>query len=313
MSYTERVLRTHLSNNNVEQELRRVLDNLAGSAKYIGLAIRGSMRGSAGSLNTYGEEQTTLDVLADNIIRERLQYETSFRVRELASEEQGQIVTVERDQGRYSVTVDPLDGSSLLDVNLSVGSIFGIHDGHLLDQRSGRASLVAAMYTLYGPETTLVYSASDGVHEFTLDGAGNWVLAQEKIVMNETGKIYSPGGKRQDWTEHHRAFIQNIEEQGHTLRYSGALVADVNQILMKRGGIFSYPALKEKPEGKLRLLFELQPLAFILEQAGGAATDGKEHILDLLPQKLDQRCPIYIGSRTEVSLARQYLEIGEAK
>ncbi len=311
MNYIKRVLRTHLSNNNVEQELRRVLDNLAGSAKYIGETIRNSVRGLTGTKNIYGEEQATLDVLADTIIRERLQFETSFHVQAIASEEQGQIVQLKGDTGRYSVTVDPLDGSSLLDANLSVGSIFGIHEGHLLDQRTGRESLVAAMYVLYGPETTLVYTAGQGVHEFTLDSVGNWVLAQENIQMQGRGKIYSPGGKRSEWTVNHSTFINDIEKQGHTLRYSGALVADVNHILKKGGGIFSYPALKEKPEGKLRLLFELQPLAMIVEQAGGTATDGKEHILNLVPEQLDQRSPIYLGSNFEVDLANQYLGSGK--
>lgn len=311
MNYTKRVLRTHLSNNNVEQELRRVIDNLAGSAKYIGDVIRSSTHGLAGTKNIYGEEQATLDVLADTIIRERLQFETSFHVQALASEEQGQIVQLKADSGRYSVTVDPLDGSSLLDANLSVGSIFGIHEGHLLDERTGRESLVAAMYVLYGPETTLVYTAGQGVHEFTLDGVGNWVLAQENLHLDGKRKIYSPGGKRSEWTTNHRDFINDIEKQGHTLRYSGALVADVNHLLKKGGGIFSYPAVQGKPEGKLRLLFELQPLAMIAEQAGGAATDGKEHILNLVPQQLDQRSPIYIGSHFEVDLAYQYLGLGK--
>ncbi len=311
MNYTKRVFRTHLSNNNVEQELRRVLDNLAGSAKYIGETIRNSVRGLTGTQNIYGEDQATLDVLADTIIRERLQFETSFRVNALASEEQGQIVQIEADKGRYSVTVDPLDGSSLLDVNLSVGSIFGVHEGGLLDQRTGRESLVAAMYVLYGPETTLVYTTGRGVHEFTLDTVGNWVLAQENLQMAGKGKIYSPGAKRSEWTVDHHNFIDDIEKQGHTLRYSGALVADVNHILKKGGGIFSYPAIQKKPEGKLRLLFELQPLAMIAEQAGGMATDGKEHILNLVPEQLDQRSPFYIGSHFEVDLANQYLGSGK--
>ncbi len=308
MEHIGRNLRTHLSNNQVEHELRRLMDNLAGSAKYINSRIRKSARGLAGSVNSYGEDQAKLDVMADGILEERLQYETSFQIRELASEERDHIVKGKSGSGRYSVTFDPLDGSSLIDVNLSIGTIVGIHDGSLLDGKSARESLVAAMYMVYGPETTLVYSAGQGIHEFVLNPEGDWVLSRERVLMKESGSIYSPGALKAEWTSEHARFIEYLETNGYKLRYSGALVADTNQILMKGGGIFSYPGTAKKPEGKLRLLFELQPLAMILEQAGGVATDGRTAILDKIPQAIDERSPIYLGSKKEVELAGEYLK-----
>ncbi len=160
------------------------------------------------------------------------------------------------------------------------------------------------MYVLYGPLTTLVYTAGKGTHEFIHDPAGNFVLSTESIRMNEKGSIYSPGGMRSEWTPEHERYIHALEQNDYKLRYSGGFVPDINQILLKRGGIFSYPALKDAPKGKLRLLFELQPMAFIIEQSGGAAIDGTTPILDLVPESLDQRSPVYIGSKHEVELAR---------
>ena len=307
MAHIGRVLRTHLSNKNVDHELRRVMDNLAGSAKYIRSHIQRSIRGEAGSTNSSGDTQACLDVLADQIIVERLGHETSFGIAQLASEERDQLVTFE-GKGRYSVTLDPLDGSSLIDVNLAIGTIVGIHDEPLLG-RSGRESLVAAMYMIYGPQTTLVYTTGRGVHEFVLNAEGDWMLEQEDIRMREKGELYSPGVLRKEWTKEHVAFIAFLEDQNYKLRYSGALVADVNQVLLKKGGIFTYPGTSDKPRGKLRLLFELQPLAFIMEQAGGKATDGNTDVLEIVPTSLEQRSPIYIGSKTEVELAGRYLTL----
>jgi fructose-1,6-bisphosphatase I len=304
-------LRTHLSNNEVEHQLRRLMEFLGDSAQYINYEVKMSQRGQAGTRNMYGEDQMELDVLADKILEERLRAETSFGVKDFASEERGEIIRLNtngmRGDSRYSVTTDPLDGSSLLDVNLSVGTIFGIHDGQLMDGRSGRESLAAAMYIVYGPETTLVYTSGQGTHEFVLNPVGHWVLMNESVQMQDKGKIYSPGALDESWTKEHAAFIQHLRVDKYKLRYSGALVADFNQVLMKGGGLFTYPGNVDKPEGKLRLLFELQPLAMIIEQAGGVATDGERSILEIVPEKLDQRSPIYIGSAAEVQLARKYI------
>jgi len=166
---------------------------------------------------------------------------------------------------------------------------------------------VAALYIQYGPRVTLVYSAGKGVHEFGMNHLGEFILRNENIKMAPKAKIYSPGGLRKDYTEAHERFVRSLEEGGVKLRYSGGLVPDINQILIKGDGIFMYPALKNAPEGKLRLLFELKPMAYLVEQAGGKASTGKEPLLEVMPQKLDQRAPIYIGCRENVEKAEKFL------
>lgn len=302
LRYENPVLRTHLSTNGVEHELRRLLSNLSQSVKYLREEVSRHDRGNIGCSNIYGEEQSSLDVFSDSVILSRLRLETSFGVCQFASEEQDNLVSVKPNKGVYSVTVDPLDGSSVADVNLSVGSIFGVHKGRLLGLGSGRNSLVAAMYVIYGPRATLVYTVGNGVHEFVLDSAGNWVLSRSDIKIGDKGTIYSMGGLRREWTDEHLDFVEYLEKQGYKQRYSGCFVADVNQIILKGGGIFSYPSLKSKKKGKLRLLMELQPLAFMTEVAGGKATDGSVPILDKIPKRLDERSPVYIGSKEEVDL-----------
>lgn len=302
-------LRAHLSNNNVEDVLRKIIAHIGDSAKYIAFAMEDESRRLAGRENTYGEKVLALDEFANVILKNRLEKETSFGIREFASEELDTIKILSRKKERYSVTVDPLDGSSLVDANLAVGTIIGVHAGKILSGRSGRRTLAAAMYVVYGPLTTLVYTAKQGVHEFVMDKTGTWVLASEKLRFKRRGSIYSPGGFKNEWPPNHAAFIKYLEQEGYKLRYSGALVPDVNQIMIKGGGMFAYPALKDSPEGKLRLLFEEQPLALLAEEAGGMATDGNKDILDLVPKTFDQRSPFYIGSRREITLAKKLLAV----
>jgi len=308
MDKTPKRLRTYLSTHDVEIDLRRILDFIAQSSKYISVEIKKENRSFAGTENLSGDKQLALDVLADRILLENLQYETSFKIRNFVSEEQDNIINLNTDKGEYSVSVDPLDGSSLVEPNLSIGTIVGIHRGDIMNQQSGYKSLVAAMYILYGPLTTLVYTAKQGTHEFILDAAGNFVLSKENITMGNKGRIYSPGGQRSKWLPEHSRFIEDLEQSGYKLRYSGGFVPDLNQLLIKGGGIFSYPRLKDAENGKLRLLFELQPMALIIEQAGGAATDGKNNILDIIPEDLNHRSPVYIGSKQEVERVKQYLK-----
>ena len=215
------------------------------------------------------------------------------------------MVTIGKGHEKYFITADPLDGSSLVDTNLSIGTIIGIHQESVFGQ--GRNSMVAALYITYGPLMTMVYATEKGAHEFVLNREGEYVLSQENIILQDKGSIYSPGGLRRDWTPEHCKFLESLEAAGYKLRYSGGFVPDINQILIKRGGIFTYPALRKEPQGKLRLLFELQPMAFIVEQAGGRATNGREDILSLTVTDLEQRSPIYIGSRLEVEQAREFL------
>ncbi len=297
-------LRTHLTQNEIEQDLRRLIVNIAVTSKYISAKIGEANRKLSDTKNLYGEEQLELDKEADKILMERFRH--SNLVREFASEEQDEVVLLTQKEGKYSVTVDPLDGSSLVDTNLAIGTIIGIHEGDLIVK--GRSNLIAAMYILYGPLTTLVYSTGKGVHEFVLNPQGEFVLSQDNIMLKEKGKIYSPGGKKSDWTAQHKEYIDYLESEGYKLRYSGGFVPDINQVLIKGGGIFTYPALVNAPKGKLRCLFELEPMAFIFEQAGGKATNGKERILDLSSESLDQRSPIYIGSKHEVEKAEEFLK-----
>ena len=296
-------LRRHMWMAGVEVELRRLIWQIAVVGKYISAKIHEANRKLAGFKNIYGEDQLSLDRSADEILKNQLQF--SGFVREYASEEQEQIIQIGKGHEKYIVTADPLDGSSLVDTNLAIGTIIGIHKESVFD--TGRKTMVAALYITYGPLITMVYSAGFGSHEFVLNREGEYVLSQNNIKLKEKGSIFSPGGLRNEWTPEHLKFIEALEQDGYKLRYSGGFVPDINQVLIKKGGLFTYPALQKAPQGKLRLLFELQPMAFIMEQAGGRATDGKEDILSLKVQNVDQRSPIYIGSTTEVQMAQQFL------
>lgn len=296
-------LRRHMWMAGVEMELRRLIWQIAVVGKYISAKIHEANRKLAGFKNIYGEDQLSLDRSTDEILKNQLQF--SGFVREYASEEQESIVKIGKGHEKYIVTADPLDGSSLVDTNLSIGTIIGIHKESVFD--TGRNTMVAALYITYGPLITMVYSAGFGSHEFVLNREGEYVLAQDNIKMKEKGSIFSPGGLRREWIPEHQKFIEALENDGYKLRYSGGFVPDINQVLIKKGGLFTYPALLKSPQGKLRLLFELQPMAFIMEQAGGSATDGKTDILNLKVENIDQRSPIYIGSVTEVQMAQQFL------
>ncbi len=296
-------LRYHLRSSGVDADLVELIMEVSVAVKYIVNSIQTGDLGIAGTSNIYGEQQLALDVLSDRIMRRRL--EVSGLVRNMASEEQGEIMACYKSGGKFSIAYDPLDGSSLVDVNLAIGTIVSVHEGDDL-LRPGNEQ-VAALYVQYGPRVTLVYSVGQGVHEFGMNHLGEFVMSTEDIKMAPKAKIYSPGGLRQDYTEEHERFVQYIEESGVKLRYSGGLVPDVNQVLMKGNGIFMYPALKNAPNGKLRLLFELKPMAYLVEQAGGRASTGTQPILDVMPEKLDQRTPIYIGCKEDVDKAEEFL------
>lgn len=298
-------LRRHLRSQNICDKLVHLICEIAEASKYVINAVRTGDLGVAGTSNLYGEEQLALDVLSDRIMRKRLIH--SGVVCNIASEEMDEIYQVTTDSdGLYSVAYDPLDGSSLVDVNLAVGTIVSIFKGDDLLQE-GRKQ-VAAMYILYGPRVSLVYSVGDGVHEFTMNQLMEYNLTRENVRMQRDGNIYSPGGLRNKYNEGDEKFIRYLEAKGCKLRYSGGFVPDINQVLMKGKGLFMYPALNGSPNGKLRLLFELNPMAFLIEHAGGAATNGKVPILDIKPEGLDQRAPIYIGCAEDVSRAMEYVD-----
>src|SRR5512136_1251755 len=296
-------LRRHLRGQDIEDNLVHLICEIAEASKYVINAVRTGDLGVAGTSNLYGEEQLALDVLSDRIIRKRLI--KSGVVCKIASEEMDEIYQVTTDSnGMYSVSYDPLDGSSLVDVNLAVGTIVSIFSGCDLLQE-GRKQ-VAAMYILYGPRVCMVYSVGNGVHEFTMNHLNEFTLTRENIRMEQEGNIYSPGGLRNKYSEGNEKFIRYLEAKGAKLRYSGGFVPDINQILVKGKGIFMYPALNGSPNGKLRLLYELNPMAFLMEQAGGAASNGRMPILDIQPEKLDQRAPVFIGSSEDVNKAVEY-------
>lgn len=256
-------------------------------------------RGKADTKNVFGELQLVIDKWADQFLIDELK--KSGLVKTVASEEQPDLVKL-NDDGIFNVTVDPLDGSSNIESNNLVGTIIGIYKKDLPTQ--GR-NQIAAMYILFGPVTTLVYTAQNGVHEFLQTKKG-FVLREENIKLPEPGKLYSVGGLRKDWLPSFNKYVEELEMEGFKLRYGGSFVGDFNQIL-HYGGIFAYPALNTKPNGKLRLLFESNPMSFIIEQAGGASTTGKGSILEVEPENIDQRVPTYVGNKNLIEKLEKML------
>lgn len=297
-------LRRHLREQDICDNLVHLICEIAEAGKYVINAVRTGDLGVAGTSNLYGEEQLALDVLSDRIIRKRLIH--SGVVCNLLSEEMDEVLQVKpAAEGLYSVAYDPLDGSSLVDVNLAVGTIVSIHAGCDLLQ-AGRKQ-VAALYILYGPRVSLVYTVGNGVHEFTMNHLMEYTLTRENITMQPAGNIYAPGGQRNKYGEGVERFVRYLEAKGAKLRYSGGFVPDINQVLLKGKGIFMYPALNGSPDGKLRLLFELNPMAYLVEQAGGAASNGLIPILDMKPEGYDQRAPVFIGCREDVEKALEFV------
>ena len=256
-------------------------------------------RGPAGGLNVQGERQTRLDTYADDVLVSVLR--DSRLVKHIASEERREIVEITDSSAGLSVTMDPLDGSSLVDVNAAVGTIVGIYDSGGVLQPGANA--LCAMYFLYGPTTTLVYADPNGVHEFLLTQGGQYELLQENLAIG-SGKLYSPGGLRKDCLPVHDELVQALENSGYKLRYSGSFVSDFNQIL-HNGGVFMYPATTKYPEGKLRLLYEANPIGRIVSQAGGRISDGFKNILEMEPKAIHQRIPVYVGGKEEISLVEK--------
>ncbi len=253
----------------------------------------------AGGKNAFGEDQLQIDVFADRLILHALR--ESSLVRTVASEEQDAVVEISKAKGSWGIAIDPLDGSSNVKTNLAVGTIVGMwNEGDVLEK--GRR-LDCALYFLYGPLTTLVYAyKGKGAHEFVLDEkTGEFLLRAESLQIPE-GKLYGSGALANQWLPVHWALIAELEKQSYKLRYSGSLVADFNQIL-HYGGIFAYPASQKDPNGKLRLLFEANPLGFICEEAGGLASTGTQRILDVQPEKIDQRTPLLLGDKKTIELA----------
>ncbi|TFG35260.1 MAG: fructose-1,6-bisphosphatase, partial [Parcubacteria group bacterium] len=210
-------------------------------------------------------------------------------MKQVGSEEEEKAIQMDSKKGHFGVTIDPLDGSSLIPTNLAVGIIFSIYENG--DIMSGLKNITQAFYILLGPMTLMVFADKGGVSQFIYNDKKAFDLVKENITIPE-GNLYSPGGLRKDWTVAHKDLIKGFEENGFKLRYSGSFVPDFHQVLVY-GGIFSYPARIDKPNGKLRVLFEVGPMAFIAEKAEGAATNGTNRILDIVPSEIDQRVPLY--------------------
>ena len=304
------------------QDLSAIMNRIALAGKLISrrLSRAGLMAntlGFTGETNVQGESVKKMDIFANEVFISV--FKQSGLVCRLASEEMEKPYYIPENCpiGRYTLLYDPIDGSSNVDINLSVGSIFSIRQqsgddltGEATDllTQNGRQQL-AAGYILYGPSTMLVYSLGQGVHSFILDPSlGEFILAQENIQMPDHGQIYSTNeGNFWQWDEAIRDYARYVHRhEGYTARYSGALVGDIHRILMQ-GGVFLYPGTIKNPEGKLRLLYETAPLAFLIEQAGGRASDGHTDILDLVAGKLHQRNPLIIGSKEDVKLVESFI------
>ena len=269
--------------------------------------------GAYGQTNVQGEQQQKLDVYANQALLHCLGLRDS--VAALVSEEDEEPVTFGRsvESGKYIIIFDPLDGSSNIDVNVNVGTIFSVvrrlesdHSADLAESvlQPGYQQ-VAAGYVVYGPSTVLVYTTGNGVHGFTLDPTiGAFVLTNENMIMPNQGSYYSVNEANEaSWPEVYREYVRQLRSGGlgkqYSSRYIGSLVADFHRTLLK-GGIFLYPPTNSQPGGKLRLLYEANPLAFIAEQAGGVASNGTDRILEIKPKTIHQRTPFMVGSQREM-------------
>ena len=305
-------------------ELSGILYDIALAAKMISSKVRRAglvdILGALDSQNVQGEIQQKLDVFANEIIIKAMDH--TGRLAAMASEEEPDIIPIP-DQfkcGKYVLLFDPLDGSSNIDVNVPVGTIFsvlrkitrGAH-GNLEDMLQPGRRQVAAGYVIYGSSTMLVYTTGQGAHGFTLDPQiGEFLLSHPDIMIPTTGRYLSVNDSYERlWSEDVRALMRRYrgldgERTAMSVRYVGSLVADFHRNLLG-GGLFAYPSNEKSPDGKLRLLYEANPLAFIVEQAGGAAFDGRQRILDITPTDLHQRTPLYIGSKGDVDIAKSML------
>ncbi len=310
-------------------DLTQLLYDLALAAKIISFKTNRAglqdVLGRVNNINVQGEVQQKLDVFADRVIYQLCDH--PGRVCVMASEEQEDLLHIPEhyEKGSYALVYDPLDGSSNIDVNVSIGTVFGIYRakdwalrGRKEDVLQPPRSLVAAGYILYGSSTMMVYSTGKGVHGFTLDPeVGEFLLSHENLRLPDPPAYYSINAAYYNrWSKEVKSYVQWLQGQGSnklspppvlSSRYIGSLVADIHRNLL-RGGIFAYPAEKGKPNGKIRLLYEAGPLAYMIDQAGGYASTGHENILDLQPEDLHQRVPVFMGNRDLVEMAESFIQ-----
>lgn len=269
--------------------MQEIFDAIKESAIQIQNLIQNGDTSKSEHENATGDTQLKLDIQSDLIIEKIFQNIKS--IKQIVSEEQDEIKTL-HEQGEYLIAYDPLDGSSLVDVNLSVGSIFGIYKNSFTG-----SNLVASVYVVFGPRLELVIT-SDDVKLYRLKN-GSFEFIQT-ITLNNKGKLNAPGSTQNCWAPYHKQLIDDIFQDGYRLRYSGGMVPDLHQILLKGGGLFSYPGTLDKPKGKLRQLFEVFPFALTFEKAKGAASDGKQRVLDISTTHIHDTTPCFFGSNEEI-------------
>ena len=274
--------------------MRDVFDAIQRSAIRIKEAIDVKDIGYSQQENSSGETQLQLDIQCDMIIEEEFSRVAS--VNTIASEEK-EHEEVFRKDSKYFIAYDPLDGSSLVDVNLSVGSIFGIYENAF-----GAENMVAACYVVYGPRVEMVFA--ENKTKLYLLQAGEFEFVKE-IRLKEKGNLNAPGGTQQNWAPYHKEMVDSFFAEGYRLRYSGGMVPDLHQILLKGGGLFSYPGTSDKPEGKLRRLFEVFPFAFIYKISGGGAVDGVNDLMTLSCAHIHDTAVCFFGSNYEIARVKE--------
>ncbi|MBU6121576.1 class 1 fructose-bisphosphatase [Hymenobacter siberiensis] len=295
-------------------ELSQLLRDIALAAKIVNREINRSglidIAGAYGSQNIQGEDQQKLDVIAN--IRFIRALRNGGEVCTIISEEDDEMIQTGNNQGKYVVAIDPLDGSSNIDVNVSIGTIFSIYrrvsptgrEGTVADCQQPGTHQVAAGYVIYGSSTMMVYTTGNGVNGFTYEHSlGEFFLSHPDIQTPKTGTVYSINeGSSESFAPGVAAFVKQCKDQHFSARYIGSLVADFHRNLLK-GGIYIYPATAKSPNGKLRLMYECNPLAFIVEQAGGKSSNGQRRTMEIEPQTPHERCPVFIGSKDLVEQA----------
>jgi fructose-1,6-bisphosphatase I len=327
VSLTQYLVEQQRQHGHIPEQLRLLIEVVARACKRIAISVNkgalGDVLGSAGSENVQGEVQKKLDVISNEVLIEANEW--GGHLAAMASEEMDSIHVVPHryPQGEYLLLFDPLDGSSNIDVNVSIGTIFSVlrkvgHARGVSEEdflQPGRQQ-AAAGYCVYGPQTTLVLTVGDGVAMFTLDREqGSWVLTADDVQIPADTKEFAINmSNMRHWAPPVRRYIDEClagregpRGKDFNMRWIASMVADVHRILT-RGGIFMYPWDAREPDkpGKLRLMYEANPMAFLVEQAGGAATDGHGRILDLAPKKLHERVSVILGSRNEVERVTTY-------
>lgn len=327
ISLTQYLVEQQREHGHIPGQLRLLIEVVARACKRIAIQVNkgelGDVLGTAGSENVQGEVQKKLDIIANEVLIEANEW--GGHLAAMGSEEMDSIHVVPNryPQGEYLLLFDPLDGSSNIDVNVSIGTIFsvlrkvnnqrGISEEDFLQPGKQQA---AAGYCIYGPQTTLVLTVGDGVAMFTLDREqGSWVLTQENVQIPADTKEFAINmSNMRHWDAPVKRYIDEClagkdgpRAKDFNMRWIASMVADVHRILT-RGGIFMYPWDKREPEkaGKLRLMYEANPMGFIVEQAGGMVTNGRQRILDLQPSKLHERVAVVLGSKNEVERVTAY-------